>query len=61
MKEIVDSGYRAALVGICVGVGALFGYPLIGAGIGAGMFGGNKLGEAIGKAIKSGSTGSTGG
>lgn len=56
MKEIVDSSYRAALIGICVAVFAVFGQPLIGAGIGASMFGGKKLGDAIRSAIKSGSS-----
>lgn len=53
--EVVDGTFRATLVGCCAVVGGLFGQPIAGALIGAAIFGGSKVGKAIGDAIKSGS------
>lgn len=51
--ELTDSAWRAALIGVAAGIGASFGMPMIGASIGGAMFGGKKIAEIIGKAIKS--------
>lgn len=52
-KDIVDSTYRMALVGLCVGVGSLFGVAEIFGAVGGALFGGQKLVDALLKATKS--------
>ena len=54
MEEMVDSTYRACLIGTAAAVGGLFGAPAIGAAIGGAMFGGKKLAEVIAKGLKDG-------
>jgi dTDP-4-dehydrorhamnose 3,5-epimerase len=55
-NEVTDGIMRVSLVGICAGVGLIFGVPIWGAGIGMAMFGGEKIGKAISSAIKGGNS-----
>lgn len=50
--EVTDGMMRISLVGICTAVGFVFGVPAIAAGIGATIFGGEKIAKAISGALK---------
>ncbi|PWE32103.1 hypothetical protein DDZ14_11655 [Maritimibacter sp. 55A14] len=51
-NELVDSTCRVAIVGVCAGLGGLLGAPVIGASIGATMFGGKKIVDAFAQVFK---------
>jgi len=53
VDEVTDGAMRVALVGVCGGVGLIFGVPTIAAGVGAAMFCGEKIGRALANASKS--------
>lgn len=54
VDEVTDGLMRVGLVGVCAGVGLTFGMPVLAAGVGAAMFGGEKIGKAIASALKGG-------